>query len=226
MLRLRSVVPNLSAVLLATASPAVGQTRVVDEAVFVFLRGGVPARTESFKISRGEGLITATANVVAGTQQTTSILTTDTLGTPALFELHVKDKGARVVDLKAMARAGRLTSMASSQAGDESMREYPVTAGRTLVFEPSLLHLLYFAVLGKAPGTYQVIEPRSARTLSATLSAKGMEPVEIAGRTVTATHYTLAMGPARHEFWVDAQGRLLRVEGGDGLSATREDLPR
>jgi len=208
-----------------TASPAFGQTRI-DEGTFVFLRGGAPARTETFRISRNQGTITATAQVTAGTQQISSTLAADTLGTPTQYDMRVQDRGTRVVELKAMARGGRLTSMSSTQKGDESMREYPLTAGKTLLLEPGLLHLLYFVPLGKSPGTFQVIEPRSARTVTATLSAKGLEPIEVAGKSVTATHYTLAIGPGRYEFWVDGKGRLLRVESLDGLSATREDLPR
>ena len=207
------------------ASPLAGQARI-DEGTFVFLKGGAPARTETFKISRNRDVITATAQVSAGTQQIASSLATDTLGTPAQYKMSIRDRGAGVTELRAMAQGGRLTSMTSSQTGDESMREYPLTAGKTLLLEPGLLHLLYFVALGKSPGTFQVIEPRSARTLNGTLSAKGPESIQVAGKTVTGTHYTLAVGPGRYEFWVDNKGRLLRVESADGLSATREDLPR
>lgn len=205
-----------------------GQSRLIDEGTFVVLKGGAPARTENFRISRGQaGTITATSSLTVGGQQTTSSLTTDTLGSPLIYEVRVREKGAKVIDLKAVARAGRLTSMASSQSGDEAMREYPVTPGKSLIVEPGLLHQLFFVPLGKGPGTFQVIEPRAARTTSATLTAKGLEPVEIAGHNVTGTHYSLTVGPARYEFWVDAKGRLLRVDfPAEGLSATRDEPPR
>jgi hypothetical protein len=206
-------------------SPLAGQARI-DEGTFVFLKGGTPARTETFRISRNRDVITATAQVRAGTQQIRSTLVTDSVGTPAQYELVVSEKGAEVAKLNAMARGGRLTSMASSRTGDESMREYPLTAGKTLLLEPGLLHLLYFVPLGKSPGSFQLIEPRSARTVSGSLSAKGSESIQVAGKAVTGTHYTLAVGSGRYEFWVDNMGRLLRVESADGFSATREDLPR
>jgi hypothetical protein len=221
--------PHLLLVAVASASfsalPAYAQTRI-DEGTFVFHKGGAVSRTETFKISRNQGVITATAQVTAGTQQIASSLATDTLGTPTQYDLNIRDKGAKVVELRAMARGGRLTSMSSSQTGDESMREYPLTQGKTVLLEPGLLHLLYFLPLGRSPGTVQVIEPRSARAVTGTLTAKGLEPIEVAGKSVTATHYTLAVGSGRYEFWVDGKGRLLRVESADGLSATREDLPR
>jgi hypothetical protein len=208
-------------------APAIGQSRVVDEGTFVVLKGGTPTRTESFKITRNEASFTATAGLTIGTQQTTSMLTTDSLGTPLLYELHVKDRGAKVVDVRAVARAGRLTSMATFQSGDESMREYPLAQGKSLIVDSGLLHHMYFAALGKTAGTFQVIEPRSSRSTSGSMTARGLEPIEVAGRTVTATHYTLSSGSARYEFWIDAQGRLLRVDvPADGLSATREELPR
>lgn len=210
-----------------SASSARAQSRVIDEGTFVVLKGGAPARTESFKIARNNGLITATATVTAGPQTTTSSLATDSLGTPAVYELHVKENGAKVIDLRAVSRAGRLTSLATFRAGDESMREYPLTSGKSLIVEPGILHHLYFVALAKNPGAYQVIEPRATKSGAATLTAKGLEPIDVAGRSVTATHYSLAHGSARYEFWVDAEGRLLRVDSAaDGFSATREELPR
>ena len=60
-----------------------------------------------------------------------------------------------------------------------------------------------------------------------TLSASGLEPIDVGGRSVTATHYSLASGPVRTEFWVDAEGRVLRATiPSQGVVATREELPR
>ena len=55
----------------------------------------------------------------------------------------------------------------------------------------------------------------------------GLEPVEVGGKSVTATHYSLVSGGVRRDFWLDASGRLLRVEiPSQQLVATREELPR
>jgi len=223
-MRLRSA----AACLVLSASSALAQSRLIDEGVFVVLKGGSPSLTESFKVTRNDaGLITATGRVTTGASQTTSSLTTDTLGTPVLYELHVQDKGARAFDVKAASRAGRLTSYSSTMSGDESMREYPLVAGQSIILEPGLLHQLYFVALGRRSGRVQVIEPRAAHGRSVTLTPMGLEPIQVAGKSVTATHYSLNNGPARHDFWIDAQGRLLRVDvPSQGLSATREELPR
>lgn len=227
-MRPRSLLPLVAtgiAALLPTTLRA--QSRLVDEATFVVLKGGAPTRTESFRITRSDAGMIATANLTAGSQQTTSSLTTDTLGSPLLYEVRVRDKGAKVVELKAVARSGRLTAMASSGSGDESMREYPITPGRSVILEAGLLNQLFFVPLGKNPGTLQVIEPRELRMSTATLTARGMEPVDVAGRAITGTHYSLSTSSALYEFWVDAKGRLLRVDfPREGLSATREEPPR
>ena len=44
------------------------------------------------------------------------------------------------------------------------------------------------------------------------ISAHGLEPIDVGGQSVTATHYSLVNGADRREFWVDADGRVLRVE--------------
>jgi hypothetical protein len=226
---LRSALPLLvaGAASIGCARQAAAQSRVIDEGTFVVLRGGSPVRTESFKIARNvDGGMTATAQLSAGTQHTTSLLATDTSGTPLLYELRVKDRGAKVIELRAVARSGRLSSMASSATGDESMREFPLTSGRSVIVDGGLMHHLYFAALGKPAGSMQIIEPRAMRSMNGTLSARGLDPLTVAGKSVTATRYSLVAGAVRYEFWVDAQGRLLRVDGPDGLSATREELPR
>jgi hypothetical protein len=221
-MRLRSAV----SILAFGASPVLAQVRAIDEGTFTVTKAGAPTVTESFRIiRRDDGQITATSHQVSGTQQTWSTLTTDSSGTPVKYEMRVTDKGAALFNVTAQARAGRLAALSTTQAGDESMREYPMTGGRSLILEPGLLHQLYFVTLVKRPSGFQVIEPRAAHSSAVSLAPKGLEPVDVGGKSVTGTHYTLTAGPARYEFWVDAQGRLLRVEA-QGTVATREEAPR
>lgn len=216
------------ALVLFSASPALAQTRTIDEGTFSVTRAGARAQTENFRIVRDDnGAIKATGQLLAGTQQVTSTLTTDSVGTPMSYEVFVKDKGAQVIHLSATAHAGRLTVVALNARGDQSMREYPLTPGNCLILEDGLLHQLYLATLGGRTGTVQVIEPRSARSATVTISAHGMEPIDVAGRSVTGTHYSLVDGSVRRDFWVDAGGRLLRIQiPSQNLTATREELPR
>jgi hypothetical protein len=107
------------------------------------------------------------------------------------------------------------------------MREYTVVAGHSLILEPGLLHLFYFLPLALHGGRLQVLEPGAARTVTVVVTSKGLDNITIAGRPTTATHYSATGLDAETEFWVDSEGRLLRVAiPSQGLTATREELPR
>jgi hypothetical protein len=227
-MRLRFAGPAI-ALTLSSLVPSilVAQGRIIDEGTFSITRAGV-SQTENFRIARVEnGLIKATAQVVAGNQRVTSILTVDSLGTPVAYDVTVTERGAKSVGVKAVAGGARLVAKTNDQHGDESMREYPIASGQSLLVESGLLHQLYFAAQGHKPGTIQVIDPRGGRVIPSTLSAHGLEPVDVGGKSVTGTHYSLVSAGVRRDFWVDSAGRLLRVEiPSDKLVAAREELPR
>src|SRR4051812_23392910 len=113
-MKLRSVLTALFAYTAALgSSQSIGaQSRIIDEGAFVILKGGSPARTETFRIVRTvDGFITATGQLTVGTEHTSSLLSTDTVGTPGVYRLEVVDRGANVIKLQAVARGGRLSSM-------------------------------------------------------------------------------------------------------------------
>jgi hypothetical protein len=227
MLRLRRTTRILAALTLAAPSLVGAQGRIIDEGTFSVTRAGA-AHTENFRIARIEsGLIKATGQVVGSAQRISSALTVDSLGTPLRYDVAVTDKGVKTANVRAVGGAGRLTATLNDQRGEESMREYPLAAGQSVLVDDGLVHQLFFVSLGRRPGNVQVIDPRAGRAGSATLSGMGLEPVEIGGKSVTATHYSLVNGAVRREFWVDAAGRLLRVEIPSlQLVAAREELPR
>lgn len=219
------MLPMYAGALFAQAGGPAGR---IDQGVFEVVVSGSAPHAESFRIFRSDDdAITATASVLLGGQQINSSLTTDTLGTPLRYTVHVSSKTTRLVDLTATARSGRLSSLSSNQRGDESMREYALS-GQAIILDTGLLHQLYFVTLAHRTGRFQIIEPRLARSGIAELTARGLEPVVIGGRSATATHYSLAMsnGSLRYEFWVDAAGRVLKVDvPAEGLVATRDELP-
>jgi hypothetical protein len=222
-MRLRSAV----AILVLSGSPLAAQGRTIDQGTFTISKSGAPASTESFRILRREdGQITATSHQVTGTRQTRSTLTADSSGMPTRYDLSVKDRNATMLTIVGQGRPGRFVSSSTTPPGDESVREYPMPP-KTVLLDEGMLHQLYFVPLGKRSGSFQLLDPRSPRPISATLTPKGLEPVDVGGKSITATHYSLAAGSARYEFWVDAEGRLLRIElPAQGLVATREDAPR
>lgn len=225
---LRSAVALLALGALAAPSPVVAQAWSVDEGTFAVVKAGGAGVTENFKIKRAAGVITATGSQTSGTQVTTSSLTTDSLGTPVQYELQVKKHGAMAVKVRGMSSAAkRFTAFSSSAGGEESMREYTVVAGHSLILEPGLLHQFYFLPLALHGGRLQVLEPGAARTVTVVVTSKGLDNVTIGGHPTTATRYSATGLEADAEFWVDSQGRLLRVAiPSQGLTATREELPR
>jgi hypothetical protein len=228
-MHLRSASALLALGLLGAPSSVVAQTWSVDEGTFAVVKAGAAGVTESFKIKRApSGVITATGSLTSGTQVTTSSLTTDSLGTPVQYELQVKKQGALAVRVRGMSSAAkRFTAFSSAAGGEESMREYTVVAGHSLILEPGLLHLFYFLPLALHGGRLQVLEPGAARTVTVVVTSKGLDNITIAGRPTTATHYSATGLDAETEFWVDSEGRLLRVAiPSQGLTATREELPR
>jgi hypothetical protein len=218
---------SLIVLTVAGSVPAYAQGRIIDEGTFTVTRAGA-SHTENFRIARVEnGLMKATGQVVSATQRLSSALTFDSLGTAVKYDVTVTEKGVKTATVSAERGVARLTARSSDQRGDESMREYPLTPGQSVLLDEGFVHQLYAVVLGRKPGTVQVIDPRASRTGAATLSAMGLEPVEVGGKSVTGTHYSLVSSGVRREFWLDAAGRVLRVEiPSQQLVAAREELPR
>jgi hypothetical protein len=209
--------------------------RVLDEGSFAVQRRGAPAGTESFKIIRGvdgSDAIRATGSLTVGDRRLSSSLTTDSLGNPISYQLSARQGSRQGEQVKGAAgRPGRFSSITSDGRGNESMREYVVAPGATVVLDEDFVHQYYFVPLtrrgtGKG-GPLTIIVPRSGHDLSETLAQGGGESIEVGGRTVTAARYTIGSGTTRREFWIDGSGRLLRVEvPSQGLLAVRDELPR
>jgi hypothetical protein len=208
--------------------PCFAQGRTIDEGAFIVTRKGAPSQTESFKISRLDNdRIQATGQINSGDERLSSSLVVDSLGTPISYLFLVKTRGATTQTILAATGGHRLSLSSSDNRSNESMKEFPLVAGKTLILDDLLAHQLYFVALGQHTGEIHLIQPRTGRRESGTLIGKGMEPVEIAGRSATATHYSLVSGSTAREFWVDAGGRVLVVEiPSAGVRAVREEMPR
>lgn len=225
-MRLRSLTATTLVGLLG-ASSAFAQGQIIDEGAFTVTKPGGQTQTETFRIVRIDAdVLQATGQILAGNQRITSRLRTDASGVPLEYARTVWDGRTKVSEVTAAAATGRLSVLTKDQRGDESMREYPLAGGRCVILDDDLLHETYFVGLTKSGvASAQVIDLRSPRPVSYTVTARGFEPIQVGGRTVTATHYSMEGGSARRDFWVDSAGRLLRVEVSSGLKATREDLP-
>jgi hypothetical protein len=219
---------SLPALLLLAAAPAAfAQTPPIDEGTLVIARSGVSMGTETFRVVRmpgdASGLIRITAQRVFGEHRIASSLTADSLGTPRTYDLTARDGKVKLMSLQARSAPGRLSVLSSDQKGNESMKEFVVAPGGTLILDEDLFHQYFLIALNRRSGSLKVIVPQTGHEMSASLVPGGMESIEIGGRNVTATKYSLGGG---REFWVDSSGRLLRVSLPGGVTATREELAR
>ena len=194
----------------------------MDEGTFILSGAGI-AGTEHFRIVSGvePGMLRATAQVSVGDQRLASSLTSDSLGTPSSYEFTTPS-----LHVRAHARPGRLSALSSDAQGNESMKEYVIRPGATVVLDERLFNQYYLVALARHAGTLTVIAPATGRTTTESLAALGMESVQVGGRAVTAAHYSLAGSSGRRDFWLDSNGRVLKVQLSSGLTATREELPR
>ena len=237
MMRMRSKTATASlGALLGIGSPGVTgsfapdqiQGGVVDQGAFRISRGtSATTEVENFRISRGAGgQLIATGQVSAGPRRLNSKLVTDSTGNPLEYLLVVSENGAKVAEVQARAMAGRLQTMTTNKRGDESDKDYPLGRDHAILLDDDIVHLLYFSALSNRTGTIRVISPHAASAGAFAISAHGLEPVDIGGQSVTATHLSLVNGPDRRDFWVDEDGRVLKAETSSGLKAVRDELPR
>lgn len=215
--------------LLLLAAPLLAQARTVDEGTFVLTRNGVLVGREMFRIVRnplGAGsTYRATAQLTTGGRRSTPSLTTDSTGLPESYAIAVQDRGTAALLIDARARPGRFSIIEHTPHG-ESAREYTIP-DRAVVLDDEISHQYYFVALARQSGPIMLIVPQNGAHVLATLQRGADESIEVGGRPVAATHYTLIAPGGRREFWVDLLGRVLKVEfPGHGLIAQRDESPR
>lgn len=217
----------LPALLIAIPRAGVAQVTVVDEGSFTVTRDGRTGR-EDFRIVRtpsGSGVVlVATGTAVLGTTRTVTALRTDTLGAPLAYQLEGREAGDVRERVSVQVGRGRISARAQSLRG-ESAREYFLKDG-ILVLDEDVVHQYYFLALHPERSTVSVVLPRRNVIADLRVLNKGDEPIEIAGSRVVARHLGFADGAGEREVWVDALGRVLRVDAPAlGLVAVRDALP-
>lgn len=220
-----------AAVLLAKVAQAQATpTPLVDEGTFTVTEKGAPIGRESFRISRTPGpggqvyLVKGQSRLGAISVSTT--LGTDSLGVPVSYSSERQEGGQLVQSIRGRGRPGRFSILKQTQNG-ESAREYLLNNGALLIDE-DIFHHLYFVPGAVGHQHLIVIAPRPAQQDTFTVEDRGVEGVEIAGRSLSGRRYTLVSSVrGTKDVWVDAQGRLLKVSvPAKGVVALRDDPPR
>lgn len=218
------------AALLAAPLTLGAQSRVIDEGSFVISRNGVPSGREAFRIIRTASaagdLYRASAQIAYGDRRVVPTLVTDSLGIPTSYEVTVRQANTPVLRLQARGAPGRLSVLEQTPHG-ESSREYVVSRDVHLI-DDDVYHQYFFLSLPNVAGSTQVVLPQARLQGVATVAQRGSEAVDVGGKQVGATRWSVSVpGRPSCSFWVDPEGRLLRLAIPDrGIVVQREELPR
>lgn len=217
------------------ATPVAAQTVTLDEGSFRISVGGKEVGTEVFSIRQnGTGqnaVIIAVGRIVLDSDKGPQELSSELQVAggslrPAAYEVRVQ--GADAEQIKGRVVGGRFSAQIVSPAG-EMMREYLAGDG-AVVADDGVAHQYYF-LARRADGKsarMPLIIPRMSRQVMAQVTHGGAEKIAIAGRSYEAQKYTVsAAGTPTREVWVDAEGRVLRLEIADRkLVAQRMAAPK
>ncbi|MBX3133482.1 MAG: hypothetical protein KF689_08885 [Gemmatimonadaceae bacterium] len=213
------------------ALPLGAQVTVLDEGTFSHLVNGVRAGREDFSIRAARAAPGATfvaqANVLAGERRRTVVLNADSLGGPVRFQLELREANQVVSnvsgDRQRMVWSGRILT-----ATRESAREVRLTDGSFLA-EPGVVHQLWFVLRFGQGRAIELFSPSGLSLESVRLASAGPDSVQVAGRALAATRWTLLRtsdDAVAWEFWADRSGRILRARHpASGLEALRDDPP-
>lgn len=221
--------------LLLAAAPVGAQTTTLDEGSFRISIGGKEVGTETFSIRQngsGEGaVIIAVGRVVLdadrGPQEVSSELQVGGRSLrPAAYEVRVEGTDAERITGRVV--GSRFSAQIVSPAG-ESMREYLAGEGAVLA-EDGVAHHYYFLARRVEGGATRipVIIPRQSRQVTAQIAVTGSERVTVDGESLEAKKISIAPAGGQSRFvWVDAQGRVLRMEiPASNFVAARVDAPK
>lgn len=223
--------PFLLALALMLPSPGPAQSSaVVDEGTFTVTEKGVPLGRESFRIARtpapGGQVYLVKGQSALGENRISTTLGADSLGVPVSYESEHTVRGQLVQRLHGRGRPGRFSVLKETKSG-ESAREYQLTGGALLMDEDVFHHFYFVPMVGRLDHLV-IIAPRTAQQGRFRVEARGVENVDIAGRSLPGRRFALiSSSEATRDVWIDENGRLLKVAIHEkGLVALRDDPPR
>lgn len=228
---IRNRVLSLLVPVLAAAVPAAAQT--VDQGTFRVYVGDREVGSETFTITQagtGAGAVTTASGRVElrlaeGSLSLAPRLRAQGVGAdPVQYQVDVSgDAPQRIVGTIA---DGRVSQKIVTGAG-EQLREYVASAG-AVILDEGVAHHYYFLAQRTHAGRVPVIVPRENRQVVATVTNRGEETVQVAGRPARLFHLVVqAAGAAAADVWVDDLNRVIRVEvPARQYRAVRTELPR
>jgi len=212
-------------------APTTAQGIVVDQGEFSIRIGGRRAGAESFVIRRASlGLRAAffangvtTVDLPGEHREIRPLLrAVPPDGHAESYQVEVSGDGGMELRL---ARSGeRYVATIRSELGDED-REYQARPD-TRVLDLEVAHHYYFLRDLRVDRSSHILEPRSRRQLTLTVTSRTDEELRVGPNVVTVRRVALDSDGGDHRtVWFDRQGRVVRVEIPElGYVAERTDL--
>ena len=199
----------VAAALLASAASA--QTTLIDRGAFRLSVAGREIGRDSFQIGRAgaDGRVVAQGWVELEDRRLVTVLETSAAHTLLSYQATVS--GGEAARYGATVSARRLYLTTVSPAGEQT-REARYREG-AVVLEQSVAHHYYFAgKLAREGAVLPVIVPRPLEQPGFDVGPTVSERVRVGGQEVDARRLSLSARGEERRVWLDAQGRVLRVE--------------
>lgn len=218
--------------LCGVAAPLAAQTGASDAGTFDVRVGGRSVGTEEFTIqqsgagSNSEIVASGRVNLLLTTgslELSPRLRTTGFQADPVAYDVTVGGTSPRRI--VGSVGGGRVTSRIVTPTG-EQLREYLASAG-AIVLDDGVAHHYYFLARRVRNGRAPIIIPRENRQVMATVEDLGEDRVQVGDTSANLFHLMVRPdgGEVRH-VWVDALGRVIRVEIPDrDYVALRTELP-
>lgn len=205
----------------ATAGPAWAQTATIDEGTFRILVSGREVGVETFSIRQNgtgaDAVIIAQGRVAldaagGGSEVVANVQMTGAGLRPVAYDVEMR--GGDAQRIRGTVTGRRASARTVAGGGQEQWKEYLVTDGAVLL-DDGMAHHYYFIAQRFAAGSSQtpIMIPRESRQVQVTITAAGTESVAVGSGSASARKLVVqpAGGDAR-TVWIDAEGRVLRVE--------------
>jgi hypothetical protein len=205
--------PAALALLACLAPGARGQTVVLDHGTFRLSIAGREVGRDSFDIRRtgsgDEARVFAQGWVELEGRQLTTIL--ETSGAHAFTAYQATISGAERAEIRARLNGPRLEMTVVSPAGERT-RELRARDGAVLLEQNVPHHYYFVGALAREGASLPVMVPRVDDQAVAAVQSIVRESVTVAGRQLDARRLGLSSGGVETRMWIDAEGRVLRVE--------------
>lgn len=204
---------------------------VLDDGSFVVLQDGQLVGTETFTIRRsgfGENtVVIVQARVELDRLGRTEALRARLNGADLnWFAYEAKISGKTPQELNIVWNGQHF--VASSRSGTGQLDQEFRGGGNAIILDRTVAHLYYFLARKAAvtDGSFLVIHARPGSQSTGTVEEVGLDRLDVGGEVLRARHLRLTLEGEAHDFWIDEDGRILRVRvPSQGYEARRREAP-